>query len=87
MNLEPMIGGNDGKVSWHFEVIDNRLQFQINVSGSVSTEFAERVLENAIARQQQAIIAGDAISLDFLIAGLRKEAINDLDSILKKASA
>lgn len=83
--LEPMADDSrDNDLSWHFEVEGDRILFNIKVSGSVGIEFARKALEDAVIRKDTAVINGDAISLDLLLASLRKEAINDFVKTLSQ---
>lgn len=81
--MEPMTDNSrDNEVSWYFEVEGDRILFNIKVNGSVGIEFAQKAIEDAAIRKTQAVISGDAISLDLLLASLKKEAINDFRQVL-----
>jgi len=83
MALESIRWGSTGDCSWHFENRNGQIHFSITVSGVVSQEFANKVLADAVIRKDKAIKFGDGISLDLVLAGLRKEAINDFGQTLK----
>lgn len=71
--------------TWHFETDGKTVSIELKFKGTVSYEFAVDTLKCAIEKKDKAVSYGDAISLDMLIAGLKKETINDLGNVLKKA--
>lgn len=85
MSLEPKYDDSDAQVLWSFEVVEGCLEFRVKVSGSVSVDFAEHVLGDAILRRDKAVGSADGISLDLIIGGLTKEVVNDLGFVLKRA--
>ena len=80
--LEPRSDSNDSKMQWRFWVDGDSLKFAIAVTGSVSVDFAKQALQDAIARKDKAILMGDGMSLDLILGGLTKEAINDFGRAL-----
>jgi hypothetical protein len=84
MNLKPMQTNDESShTEWSFWLDSGRVHFAIKVKGSVPVDFAESALADAVQRKNAAVILGDAISLDLLLAGLKKEALNDFGTIVE----
>lgn len=84
MALEPRsIETNDANSQWEFVAQHGRLHFRFSMSGSVPLEFAEQALRDAVHRKNKAITSrGDGISLDLVLGGFPKEAIEDFGNVV-----
>lgn len=81
-NLSPLAENTQVETNWRFDIKEDRLLFEVSAKGSVSVDFAETVVVHSTERKNESVPIGDGVSLDHLIAGLPKKALNDLAMVL-----
>lgn len=86
MSLDPVSSDVSAKITWTFCKVSGQIQFVIAVGGAIPIDFANKALEDAKIRKEKAFLIGDGISLDLILGGLTKKAIQEFEDELTKDS-
>lgn len=73
----PQYRDDDAQTSWMFKEVEQGIEVSVSFKGTIPIEFAKVILGHAVDLKDKAVIYGDGISLDMILGGLPKEAIND----------